>query len=71
MKLIEIALSGLLLANIIVGQEQAVVNSARRVSDSSELSARLAAIERAMENNPKLFPVTLKQASQGASAAPR
>jgi len=49
MKLIEIALSGLLLTNNIGGQEQAVVNSARRVSESSELSAKLAAIEQSVE----------------------
>src|SRR5262245_58228518 len=57
MKLIEIALYGLLLTNNIGGQEQTVADSARRVSDSSELSAKLAAIEQAVEEKRRSLNV--------------
>jgi len=57
MKLIEIALSGLLLANNIGGQEQSAVSSARRISDSSELSTKLAAIEQTVEEKRRSLNV--------------
>jgi CubicO group peptidase (beta-lactamase class C family) len=49
MKLIEVAFCGLLLTSNIGSQEQAVINPALPIYDSSDLSAKLAAIEKAVE----------------------